>query len=1124
MINQQQNQSLATSIPIVINNPFGQSTTSQNGITIANGVQIPNLQNLSLTLGQDGNICQNVILDQQGQQIYTSAQPLQLGQYGQTATLMPIRNFNQANVINNGIQYINTSQQQPTQYIQLAPSNSNANTPQIMTISTQQQSSNEQDQIKSHKKPLLLPSPMKGKSTSKTGSSQIIKTNSITTTSKKKLETKSQQQQISVVNSKNVQISNYQSSTSSPRNNAPTQTTTIGQQAQNIIFQQPAQQINQYPLILNQNGQLVQYITADGQNSNQIQYISQISGTNAKEIKSGSQTFITNSQPTTTNVASPQLFQNSFQLPSNNSGNLVLTPNGLSVLPVVPQSPIVGTLIQQPQALQCLSTEQMMLGSTPTAIEMVDPSSGCMYLTSQPVYYGLETIVQNTVMSSQQFVSTAMQGICQNSSFSATTTQVFQASKIEPIQMEIPAGYVFLNAADGTTIHQQPQMMDSWNVVDEKKQQQQQQHQHQQPSQMEVGNGYVNQKSHNIILKPSNNQKTKVQSKVNKIQPQIVSKIIPTTSTSLSSSNTINTTNTSTTAVLKSVNIESNQIKSAPLQQQNVQAVNQQNVMIKKQKAIYRTIGPKVSPEDEIKFNTITHTTNVKPKLKVQAKPIQQINNYQSISIKPAIVNDLSVQPESQLSDASVSKNMSANSHSKMSLKPDNSTTSNSQTTVINLPAINVVSPIQQQNSIFNNLNNKNPNSTVKSNIQNRPTNRVLPMPASSVSNVKSMNIHTKIAKSNGQNINMNNGNSNNNSFALNNGNIIGRNSSPTILDGNDENVLSQSNNIISSNNHNNINNNNLVSNSDNNDNYCEKIKSIAMELQGSKSDELFDALRRSTINNVITVTPHEQNGMEKCEKKAKLSSPIRMSDNNCQYPIPSTSASSITSSNNHKITVTKTASVCSLTKTIDSVATGANLLDEKPIDMEEMITPSIIIPQDDSSTIIDNKNECEVDNMNIESMLEELPELKATKDTVTNDEIISSQNESDKLKMQEKSVFQEFDEDTSSDRPSNSSSSSAGSTFATKASREKTPTSTTSSKVSGPKLLFEIQSQDGFTYKSNSISEIWEKLFETVQLARKVHGLMPLPEGRLNEMTGDQMLGLKTNALKYLLEQLPGN
>lgn len=79
------------------------------------------------------------------------------------------------------------------------------------------------------------------------------------------------------------------------------------------------------------------------------------------------------------------------------------------------------------------------------------------------------------------------------------------------------------------------------------------------------------------------------------------------------------------------------------------------------------------------------------------------------------------------------------------------------------------------------------------------------------------------------------------------------------------------------------------------------------------------------------------------------------------------------------------------------------------------------------------------------------------------------------------------------------------------------------SSKISGPRLLYEIQSQDGFTYKSTSISEIWEKLFEAVQIARKAHGLSPLPVGPLADMCGYQMMGLKTNAMKYLLEQLPG-
>lgn len=87
----------------------------------------------------------------------------------------------------------------------------------------------------------------------------------------------------------------------------------------------------------------------------------------------------------------------------------------------------------------------------------------------------------------------------------------------------------------------------------------------------------------------------------------------------------------------------------------------------------------------------------------------------------------------------------------------------------------------------------------------------------------------------------------------------------------------------------------------------------------------------------------------------------------------------------------------------------------------------------------------------------------------------------------------------------------------------QRAPKGSNISKVTGPRLLYEIQSQDGFTYKSTSITEIWEKLFEAVQIARKAHGLSPLPVGPLTDMCGYQMMGLKTNALKYLLEQLPG-
>uniref|UniRef100_A0A182JPS8 Histone-lysine N-methyltransferase trithorax n=1 Tax=Anopheles christyi TaxID=43041 RepID=A0A182JPS8_9DIPT len=145
----------------------------------------------------------------------------------------------------------------------------------------------------------------------------------------------------------------------------------------------------------------------------------------------------------------------------NGTGGYSLIPAGALQLATQPQ--VIGTIVQ-PQAatIQCgmMATEQMVLGATAAAtgsaqptLEMMvtDPASGCMYLTSPSMYYGLETIVQNTVMSSQQFVSaSAMQGVLsQNSSFSATTTQVFAASKIEPI-VEMPTGYVVLNN-DGTT-------------------------------------------------------------------------------------------------------------------------------------------------------------------------------------------------------------------------------------------------------------------------------------------------------------------------------------------------------------------------------------------------------------------------------------------------------------------------------------------------------------------------------------------------------------------------------------------------------------------------------------------------------------------------------------------------
>lgn len=190
--------------------------------------------------------------------------------------------------------------------------------------------------------------------------------------------------------------------------------------------------------------------------------------------------------PTATTEYKPQttqflggnsLMPGTFQLQSDASGNLVLAnaPTGLQViqngnglqLAQAPQPQVIGTLLQQPTAaIQCgmMANEQMVLGTTPTFEMVANPANGCMLLGNQPMYYGLETIVQNTVMQSQQFVSTAMQGVLsQNSSFSATTTQVFQASKIEPI-MEMPGGYVILNQ-DGTLMQPTQQQLLAANII-----------------------------------------------------------------------------------------------------------------------------------------------------------------------------------------------------------------------------------------------------------------------------------------------------------------------------------------------------------------------------------------------------------------------------------------------------------------------------------------------------------------------------------------------------------------------------------------------------------------------------------------------------------------------------------
>lgn len=434
---------------------FGISGTNINQLAMQNSVQIHNGQSLPIASIQNGTLpvqMQGMFINPntaaiQPQQSQIFGQPLTLGALQQ----FPIQNLAQ-NVTSQNIQY------QP-QII----SCSTANTSQVLTVTPSQQqnitTSNYasiktiQTQPQLNRNAIILPQVDKNSPTKKQAIAklQMSPTRSkggriATTTAAQKTIQIKKANVIKTENSKTVaQITN-----TSVTNIRPSNTTQLD--SNNIMIQSAANPNQSQPIIVQQvaqanQGNLLQYVATSDSN-NGLQYFTMPTN-DVKPLQ------------TTQYLAPNPLIPGTFQLQSDNS-NLLLanTASGLQVLPngtlqlAQPQQPqVIGTLIQ-PQAttIQCgmMSSEQMVLGATPSFEMVANPlQGGCMLLNSQPVYYGLETIVQNTVMQSQQFVSTAMQGVLsQNSSFSATTTQVFQASKIEPI-MDMQPSYVVLNN-DGT--------------------------------------------------------------------------------------------------------------------------------------------------------------------------------------------------------------------------------------------------------------------------------------------------------------------------------------------------------------------------------------------------------------------------------------------------------------------------------------------------------------------------------------------------------------------------------------------------------------------------------------------------------------------------------------------------
>lgn len=121
----------------------------------------------------------------------------------------------------------------------------------------------------------------------------------------------------------------------------------------------------------------------------------------------------------------------------------------------------------QPQLLQIRSDGNVigiLPSIQPTTVIVQQPqqlvldSSGTFGWAQQPqpqIYYGFETIVQNTVMQSQQFLPTPIPGVLTANSSYSTTTQVFQTSKLEPVLDVSSNSFVLVNSSGQLEIPQQ---------------------------------------------------------------------------------------------------------------------------------------------------------------------------------------------------------------------------------------------------------------------------------------------------------------------------------------------------------------------------------------------------------------------------------------------------------------------------------------------------------------------------------------------------------------------------------------------------------------------------------------------------------------------------------------------
>lgn len=771
---------------------------------------------------------------------------------------------------------------------------------------------------------------------------------------------------------------------------------------------------------------LVQYID----NQNMMQYVAL-----PQDIKT--QTATPQYLTTTPNT----FLQGAFQMaqPQATDQNILVSngQGGYSVIPLSAiqpaQTQILGTLVQ-PQAttiqMGVMSSEQMIMGGmggmggTPTLEMVQDPTSGLMYLASQPVYYGLETIVQNTVMSSQQFVSTAMQSVCQNASFSATTTQVFQTSKIEPI-VEVPPGYVVLNNDNGQSIMPQsgqPQALQQATYVQsiapapttqaiqaaptqgllkmaDEGVGQNQKIEMKQVEESNMVEHHVQVQPKGLLLSPKQKplhqthvQKAKAvrpittshhhakSQNISAVKPKIIAKpVVPVVKTHQE------TTAAHDTPMMQTV-VQHQPNHTTP---QEIKILTPESCMMDENQAInFGKLNMNVETNPPAFITAVCDTTT-----SVRAeKPSYE----QSVYFETQATGQAAQQRADSYS-YSQGPGQQQGYHANASTIVLPTTVAQGSHPVSSIPT-NIVSPIQQVIAT------------------NRPTNRVLPM-------------QTFVEKS------------------------------PEKIQEEAEEQLCDISDFVKENHKqrdydcqldNEFNSTKMMEN-------VEKVNETINKLVSAIDENIFMDMQTSENKKqqmVEEVCNTIQNEIMSAEKSPRQETVVDAFD------LLRTQPDEI-----HPIPIRHLS---------PQQQTTHDTCEEIPMEIQMDVTPDPVILLPDP---VQDQIMYEPQKENIEPEI-----LKETAPDQINNMIPKSDASPLKPLLQ-----------------------------------QNIPRTTT------PKILFEINSQDGFSYKSTSISEVWEKVFESVQHARKSHGLKALPDGPLSEIGGLNMLGLKTNAIRYLVEQLPG-